>query len=102
MTDSPFFFPAEAFVRPSRAAAFCPRGRGAGRPGQVHNSCEGSVEVGRDGEEEGEERGPAFSLRFPLTRHLTSDLTLDKFHGLFTFVLLGQLLVGGRENWNNP
>ena len=46
--------------------------------------------------------GRPFLYLFHLTRHLTSDLTLDKFHGLFTFVLLGQLLVGGRENWNNP
>ena len=42
--------------------------------------------------------GRPFLYLFHLTRHLTSDLTLDIFHGLFTFVLLGQLLVGGREN----
>ena len=49
--------------------------------------------------------GRPFLYVFHLTRHLTSDLTLDTFHGLFTFVLLAvlaQLLVCGRENWNNP
>ena len=73
---------------------------GGGREGQAKSTT--AAKAPSKSAKRRRSAGRPFLYVFHLTRHLTSDLTLDKFHGLFTFVLLGQLLVARRENWNNP